>query len=124
DADLLAPARRAKILGRLEQLQPLAAGRYEATVRYAGDLVGKDHSDLLNLVFGMSSLRSDVRLLSFSLTHTLLSSWRGPRYGLVGLRQAVGVSNRPLVCAVLKSLGCSPKNLSGIVRLFMWCGTV
>jgi ribulose-bisphosphate carboxylase large chain len=71
--------------GRLPQ------GRYEATIRYAGDLVGKELSDLLNLLFGTSSLRSDVRLLSFSLTDGLLSSWRGPRYGLVGLRRAVGV---------------------------------
>ena len=119
DTDLLAPALRPKILGRLEQIQPLAAGRYEATIRYPGDLVGKDHSDLLNLVFGMSSLRSDVRLLSFSLTPTLLSSWRGPRYGLVGLRQAVGVSNRPLVCAVLKPLGCSPKTLAELAAQFV-----
>ena len=29
DADLLAPPLRAKILGRLEQIRPLAAGRYE-----------------------------------------------------------------------------------------------
>ena len=81
DADLLASPLRAKILGRLEQIRPLAAGRYEATIRYAGDLVGNELSDLLNLLFGTSSLRSDVRLLSFSLTHGLLSSWRGPRYG-------------------------------------------
>src|SRR4029078_224955 len=100
DADLLAPALRPKILGRLEQIQPLAAGRYEATIRYAGDLVGKDLSDLLNLVFGTSSLRSDVRLLSFSLTPTLLSSWRGPRYGLVGLRQAVGGATSAPLCVL------------------------
>ena len=119
DAELLAPELRGKILGRLEQIRPLAAGRYEATIRYAGDLVGKDHSDLLNLLFGTSSLRSDVRLLSFSLTHGLLSSWRGPRYGLAGLRQAVGVSNRPLVCAVLKPLGRSPKKLAELAAQFV-----
>ncbi len=119
DADLLAPPLRAKILGRLEQIRPLAAGRYEATIRYAGDLVGKELSDLLNLLFGTSSLRSDVRLLSFSLTDGLLSSWRGPRYGLVGLRRAVGVSNRPLVCAVLKPLGRSPKELAKLAAQFV-----
>ena len=119
DAELLAPELRGKILGRLEQIRPLAAGRYEATIRYAGDLVGKDHSDLLNLLFGTSSLRSDVRLLSFSLIHGLLSSWRGPRYGLAGLRQAVGVSNRPLVCAVLKPLGRSPKKLAELAAQFV-----
>jgi len=122
DADLLASPLRAKILGRLEQIRPLAAGRYEATIRYAGDLVGKEHSDLLNLLFGTSSLRSDVRLLSFSMTLGLLSSWGGPRYGLVGVRQAVGVSNRPLVCAVLKPLGRSPKKLAELAAQFVLGG--
>ena len=122
DADLLAPPLCARIFGRLEQLRPLTAGRHEATIRYAGDLVGKELSDLLNLLFGTSSLRSDVRLLSFSLTHGLLSSWRGPRYGLAGLRQAVGVSNRPLVCAVLKPLGRSPKKLAELGAQFVLGG--
>src|SRR5215813_12368863 len=105
EPDLLAPPLRGKIVGRLEQVRPLSAGRYEVIIRYAGDLVGKEHSDLLNLLFGTSSLRQDVRLLSFSLTQGLLSSWQGPRYGIAGLRRAVQVSNRPLVCAVLKPLG-------------------
>ena len=122
EADLLAPPLRSKILGRLEQLRPLAAGRYEATVRYPGELVGKEHSDLLNLLFGTSSLRSDVRLRSFALTKGLISSWHGPRYGLAGLREATGVSNRPLVCAVLKPLGRSPSELADLATQFVLGG--
>lgn len=112
EADLLAPPLRGKIVGHLERVRRLSAARYEAVIRYAGDLVGKEHSDLLNLVFGTSSLRQDVRLVSFSLTHGLLSSWKGPRYGIAGLRRAVGVADRPLACAVLKPLGRSPAELA------------
>lgn len=119
DADLLAPALRDKIIGCLEEVRPLSSGRYEVVIRYAGDLVGKEHSDLLNLLFGTSSLRQDVRLLSFSLTQGLLSSWSGPRYGITGLRGEVGVSNRPLVCAVLKPLGRSPAELAELGAQFV-----
>ena len=122
DADLLAPSLHATIVGRLEQVRPLDGGRFEATVRYAGDLVGKECGDLLNLLFGTSSLRSDVRLLSFTMTKGLLSSWQGPRFGMNGLRQAVGVSNRPLVCAVLKPLGRSPDELAALATQFVLGG--
>jgi ribulose-bisphosphate carboxylase large chain len=119
DADLLSPSLHGRILGRLQNIEPLAGGHYAATIRYAGELLGSDCSDLLNLLFGTSSLRSDVRLLSFTLTKGLLSSWRGPRYGMNGLRQAVGISNRPLVCAVLKPLGRSPAELAELAAQFV-----
>ncbi|HET7909801.1 MAG TPA: RuBisCO large subunit C-terminal-like domain-containing protein [Nitrospira sp.] len=45
-------------------------------------------------------------------------SWRGPRYGIAGLRRAVGIADRPLVCAVLKPLGHSPAQLA---RLAVQC---
>ena len=122
DADLLVPPLRTKIAGRLEEVQPLSGGRYAVTIRYAGDLLGKDCSDLLSLLIATSSLRSDVRLLSFTLTKGLLSSWRGPRFGMNGLRQAVGVSNRPLVCAVLKPLGRSPNELAELAAQFVLGG--
>jgi ribulose-bisphosphate carboxylase large chain len=38
---------------------------------------------------------------------------------LVGLRRAVGVLNRPLVCAVLKPLGRSPKELAKLAAQFV-----
>lgn len=122
EADLLPPSLRATIVGRLEKVQPLSSGRYVATIRYAGDLLGRECSDLLNLLFGTSSLRSDVRLLSFTMTKGLLSSWRGPRYGMNGIRQAVGVSDRPLVCAVLKPLGRTPNELGTLATQFVQGG--
>jgi ribulose-bisphosphate carboxylase large chain len=122
DADLLAPSLRTKIVGELLDIQPLAGGRFAVTIRYAADLIGRECSDLLNLLFGTSSLRSDVQLLSFTLTKGLLSSWRGPRYGITGLRQAVGVSDRPLVCAVLKPLGRSASELAELATQFVLSG--
>lgn len=119
DAELLPPSLHAIILGRLQDVEPLAGGRYAATVRYSGDLLGRDCSALLNLLFGTSSFRSDVRLLSFTLTQGLLSSWRGPRCGVSGVRQAVGASDRPLLCGVLKPLGRSPEELAELAAQFV-----
>jgi ribulose-bisphosphate carboxylase large chain len=122
EADLLTRPLQTTIVGRLEALRPLTDGRYQATIRYAGELVGGDCSDLLNLLFGTSSLRGDVRLSSFTLTKGLLAPWRGPRYGLAGLRALVDIRKRPLVCAVLKPLGRSPKELAELATQFVLGG--
>ena len=119
EKDLLPPSLQSTILGHLDELRPISGGRYEATIRFPGDLIGADCSDLLNVLFGTSSLRGDVKLLSFTMTNDLLSSWRGPRFGIEGLRKAVEGFGRPLFCGVLKPLGRTPRELAQLVHQFV-----
>ena len=119
EKDLLPPSLQSAILGHLEELRPSCAGRYQATIRFRGDLLSGDCSDLLNLLFGTSSLRGDVKLRSFSMTEGLFSFWRGPRFGMDGLREAVGVSDRPLLCGVLKPLGRTSRELAQLAHQFV-----
>ena len=114
--NLLPPSLRALILGQLEDLRQTSRSRYEATIRFQGDLLSGDCGDLLNVLFGTSSLRGDVRLLSFTMTKGLLSFWRGPRFGIDGIRQAVDVHDRPLLCAVLKPLGRTAQELARLAE--------
>ena len=68
DADVLPPPIRGDIFGRLQHLERRSGGRYHATIHYPARLLGADCSALLNVLFGTSSLRGDVRLLFFTLT--------------------------------------------------------
>ncbi len=119
ESNLLPPSLHSTILGRVEDLKATAGGRYQANIRFRGDLLSGECSDLLNVLFGTSSLRGDVTLLSFEMTNGLLSSWPGPRLGIDGLRQAIGVSRRPLLCAVLKPLGRTPQELAELAVQFV-----
>ncbi|MBS0182991.1 MAG: hypothetical protein JSS39_11365 [Nitrospira sp.] len=119
ESNLLPPSLQSTILGRLENLQATAGGRYHAAIRFNGTLLNGECSDLLNVLFGTSSLRGDVTLRSFAMTNRLLSSWPGPRFGIDGLRQAVDVSRRPLLCAVLKPLGRTPQELAELAVQFV-----
>jgi ribulose-bisphosphate carboxylase large chain len=119
EKDLLPPLLQSVILGHLDGLRPISGGRYEATIRYRGELIGADCSDLLNVLYGTSSLRGDVKLLSFTMTKERLSFWRGPRFGIDGLRKAVGVVGRPLLCGVLKPLSRSPQELAQLATQFV-----
>ncbi len=119
EADLLPPSLRHKILGSLEGLRAVDGGRYHVTIRFSGDLFGDECSDVLNLLFGISSLRGDVTVQSFSMTVGLLSRCVGPQFGLAGIKQLVGVSSRPLLCAVLKPLGRSPQEFAELAAQFV-----
>lgn len=119
ESNLLPPSLQSTILGHLEDLRATAGGRYHATIHFRGDLLSGECSDVLNVLFGTSSLRGDVTLLSCAMTNGLLASWPGPRFGIDGLRQAVGVSRRPLLCAVLKPLGRTPQELAELAVQFV-----
>lgn len=112
--EVLTPDLRERIVGRIEQFRPLSPNRYEASITYRGDLIGRDCAGLLNVLFGTSSLRAGVRLMAFDLPDVLLSRWRGPRFGLPGIREASNVQDRALICAVLKPLGRSPRELADL----------
>lgn len=116
--DVLTSDLHARIVGRLEHFRSVSPGRSEVTVSYSAELIGRTCAGLLNVLFGTSSLRPGVRLMSFDLPTPLLSRWRGPRFGMEGLRAATGVHDRALVCAVLKPLGRSPRELADLAFQF------
>ena len=112
ETGLLPHILQSEIVGQVQNLYQSAEGRYEATIRFRGELLNGDCADLLNVLFGTSSLRGNVRLLSFSMTDGLLSSWQGPRFGLERIRQLLAMGNRPLLCGVLKPLRRSARELA------------
>lgn len=112
EGDLLPHALQAQIVGQIADLRQTSGGRYHATIQYREELLSGDCTDLLNVLFGTSSLRGNVRFLSFTMTEGLLSAWRGPRFGIETIRRMLAVHNRPLLCGVLKPLGRSAQELA------------
>lgn len=111
---LISPSLQSEIVGQIERLHATSGGRYEVTIRFRGDLLSGDCTDLLNVLFGTSSLHGNIRLLSFAMTDGLLSAWRGPRFGIETIRQMLAVHDRPLLCGVLKPLGRTPQELADL----------
>lgn len=100
------------IIGRIESFQQLGRNTFTAKVSFSCDLVGEEFTQLLNVVFGMASLKQGIRVARLHLPDTLLQQWPGPRFGRSGLRQLIGIQERPLVCGVLKPVGLSPAVLA------------
>ncbi len=112
-ADLIADDDiRGKIFGRIESLERAGASHFIAKISYAVEAVGEELTQLLNLIFGNSSIKPGIRVERIELPEVLLNTFKGPRFGREGLRAYLGVEKRPLLCTALKPMGLSPQALA------------
>jgi len=80
-------------------------GEY-AWIAYPGELFEQGNmpqvvSSIMGNIFGMKAVRS-LRLEDVSWPRALVKSFRGPKYGVKGLRRLLGVSKRPITATVPK----------------------
>jgi ribulose-bisphosphate carboxylase large chain len=109
---------RAEIVGEVEAISELEKGLFEVRIALAQETVGADPGQLLNMLFGNSSLHEDVVLHDVELPARLAKSLGGPGHGLHALRQRVGAHARALTCSVLKPQGFSPTALADLASAF------
>lgn len=110
------------ILGRVESVIEDPAGGQLATVAYPLAATGCDPAQLVNVIFGNSSLHPDIECTDVSLPAQLLETLGGPRFGIAGWRDTVGVHDRPLTCTAIKPMGLAPKALGELLRTFARAG--
>ncbi len=116
-----APDVEARLVGRVESLEPLGAGRWRAVIAYDPVIVNGDLTQLLNVLFGNISLKPPVRLVDVVLPDALLNGL-GPRFGIAGVREVCGVPARALVCTAAKPLGLDAAALGELCYRFARAG--
>lgn len=109
---------RAHLLGRIESFDPAPEGGFAATVSYAAETSGFELPQLLNVVFGNSSIKPGIRVERLVLRKNLLDAFKGPRFGGDGLRALLGVPTRPLLCTALKPMGLPAEALAEFAYRF------
>ena len=111
-----------QVLGRVERIEPRATGGYGVTIAYPMDTAAGDPAQLLNVVFGNSSLQTDVLLEDLELPDRAFDYLPGPRAGAEGWRRLTGVSGRPILATALKPMGLGPAELAELCRTFARAG--
>ncbi len=109
------------VLGRVQEIIPQEQG-FRVVVEYPVGASGLDPAQLLNVLFGNTSLQPDVMLLDATFPPSLTARFPGPRFGIPGLRERLQVQDRPLTCTALKPMGASPEELARLCRLFARAG--
>jgi ribulose-bisphosphate carboxylase large chain len=63
-------------------------------------------------LWGTGSFFPGFRVERVELPPNLLATYRGPRFGVTGLRERIKIYDRPLVCTAIKLLGLTPQHLA------------
>ncbi len=69
------------------------------SANFSGDLPA-----ILTTVFGKLSLDGEIRLLDLEFSDEVKENFPGPKYGLQGIREKLGVYDRPLVMSIFKGV--------------------
>jgi ribulose-bisphosphate carboxylase large chain len=109
---------RDHIFGRIESFQPIEENCWEVIISYAIEITGFELTQLVNVMFGNFSLKPGVRVERLELPGSLLKYFKGPRFGIPGVRDLLGVAERPLFCTALKPMGLSCQDLAELAYQF------
>jgi S-methyl-5-thioribulose 1-phosphate isomerase len=109
---------KSEIVGRVLEVSDIGDGTFAVRIALSAETVGGDAGQLINMLFGNTSIHDDVVLADAELPHDLIASFGGPRYGLDGLRQRVGAPRRALTCSALKPQGLSAGKLADLALRF------
>jgi len=91
---------------------------YRAKVRYSDDTSGFELPQLINVIFGNSSLKERARVSDVEFSAEMLARFHGPRFGVKGLRKLLGVERGPLVMTALKPMGTPSEKLAEMCYAF------
>lgn len=103
---------RAHVFGRVEAFEMVAEHHYEATISYAVETTAFNFPQFINVVYGNVSLFPSVKVQSLALPESLASIFKGPRYGVTGLRQLFNRSTGPIFMSAIKPQGLSSADLA------------
>lgn len=92
------------IIGRLESFEPCEDG-FRARISYSDQCATEEFAQFFNVVFGNSSLLPGITVERIELSEQLLKWFPGPKYGIAGMRERLGVYDRPLAFTALKPQG-------------------
>jgi ribulose-bisphosphate carboxylase large chain len=109
---------QSRIIGRVIDITDIGNGVFETRIELAAEIVGGDPGQLLNMLFGNTSLHEDVVLYDVELPSALLRVFGGPAHGLAGIRRLAGAETRALTCSALKPQGLPPHKLAELAAQF------
>lgn len=100
-----------EIIGQVVSIEPVGENQYKVQIKWPLENTGGDRTQFLNMLYGNISLKRGIKV---SHVHwpELSGLFKGPGQGIDGVRELVGIHNRPMACAVLKPMGLNAEEFS------------
>ncbi|MBF0488596.1 MAG: cupin domain-containing protein [Nitrospirae bacterium] len=106
------------IIGAIRQITPIDEDRYAAEIAYAAGITGWQLPQLLNVLYGNISIKTNIKITGIEFPREFLDTFKGPNYGIEGIRALLGVYGRPLLATALKPMGASPAEFAATASAF------
>lgn len=117
--DLVAdPFVRDSIVGRVEAIAARGPEIFEVRIALAVATTGLEAGQLMNMLFGNTSIHEDVQLADIVVPEHLADAFGGPNHGLTGLRARTGAGARAMTCSAIKPQGLPAAKLAEIAGRF------
>jgi ribulose-bisphosphate carboxylase large chain len=110
------------ILGRVENIVADGPRHHLVTIGLSMETTGFEAGQLMNMLFGNSSLHHDMELIDVDFPASAADAFGGPRFGIEGLRHLVRAGPRPLTCTALKPQGSTIDELANLAGTFAAAG--
>jgi ribulose-bisphosphate carboxylase large chain len=107
-----------EIVGEVREITELSPGLYAVTIGLAAETVGDDAGQLINMIYGNTSIQPDTVLVDADFPPEILETFGGPRHGIAGLRARVDAPDRALTCSALKPQGTPVAGLADLAYRF------
>ena len=97
------------VVGSIVNMGATLDGVTNVEIAYNPDNTGYELPQLLNVLWGNVSILPGVRITAVDFPDSILSKFKGPRFGVEGLRKMFDAPTRPLASTALKPMGSSSK---------------
>jgi len=87
---------RENIVGKIKNLKRVSKGYFSADILFPEAAAGCELSQFLNVLFGNISIKPGIRLERFGLTPAMALCFKGPRFGVQGIKKITGNKNAHL----------------------------
>lgn len=119
----LAPAWiQEEVVGKVEEISSTDKTTHLITISYNPNVTGGELNQFLNVLWGNVSLFPGIKIVDLKLPEIFLSKYKGPRFGVNGLRELFGAPTRPLVSTALKPMGSDARTLAEMARTLALAG--
>ena len=111
-----------QVVGKIEEITSSDKTSHLITISYNPDTAGGELTQLLNVLWGNASLFPGVKIVDLKLPDSFVANFKGPRFGISGLRSIFKAQTRPLLTTALKPMGSDPATLAEMARTLALAG--
>lgn len=110
------------VVGQIEEISNPESGASKVKISYDTRIVGGELPQLLNVLWGNVSILPGVKITDIEIPNEILSKFKGPRFGISGLRDLLDAPSRPLASTALKPMGSSSKEFANMAYILAKAG--